>query len=359
MRCDITLRKNWRTNLPLSTKVFPKGCDFNLVDIAEVHAIAMELFVLRAVGDFEGMKARAERAARGSYGEAFKIAVEATRTVNDLGMSPHQMQVLALISFAAGLDVAPEIAGPLYLEDALPWWRFAQGTKAFTSQTYVDALRNCLALVSEPLVGPGSYWLQMSDIGWSALRVPDLEKIGHVTKTLSALGLDRQIHAIHRGARLNWRYLATQFEDSVGERLDFEFERLSGEAWRGELQGAVLLVEYKDGLHFDYADFDELYPTGSPYRTRLRHLDSYSPPAIQILGQILNGATPRIMYAAYTGCAVPTVDILTPKLAKYLQNETVATDMMELVSTLIEKSATVAQGYLTLMPKTVHLERYI
>jgi len=359
MRCDATLRKDWRTRLPPDTKVFPPGRDFNLVDIAEVHAIAMELFVLRSIGDLEGLRARAARAARGPYGSAFQIAVEATKNVNELGLSPHQMQLLALISFASGLDVAPKGSGPIYIEDALPWWRFARGAGAVTMEIYSEALANCLALATQPLVGAGSRWLQLANVGWYSLRNPSLETIGAVTQTVAALGLDRQIHAVHRGARLNWRYLATQLEASLGKRVDVHFERLSGEAWRGEIQSAVLLVEYKDGLHFDYADYQILYPEGSPYRSTVKDLDSYGSPSVQLMGQILNGALPRIMYAAYTGCAVPSLEVLKPKLSSYFESESTAASMVDLIRLLLERGAAVADGHLTLVPESVRLERYI
>jgi hypothetical protein len=358
-RCDVPLRKDWRTTLPLSTKVFPEGRDFNLVDIAEVHAIAMELFVLRALGDFDGLDARIERARQGSYGLAFAIAVDATKAANDLGLSPHQMQLLSLVSFASALDVAGVETGPVYLEEALPWWRFALGA-ALTAQTYVDALKNCLALVLNPLVGTGSRWLQLADVGfWTSPSTLSLERIGAMSMTLASLGLDRQIHAIHEGARLNFRYLASQLEVSFDGRIEDDFERLSPETWRGKLQSSVLLVEYKDGLHFRHADFDALYPKGNPHRASLKHLDDYAPAAVQIMGQILNGALPRISYAAYAGCLIPRLDILEPKLAAYLGNPALAASTIELLTLFLEGGASPNERYLTLAPKTVPLERYI
>jgi hypothetical protein len=108
--------------------VFPEGKRFNLVDIAEVHAIAMELFVLRAVGDVDRLHQRVERARSGPHGAALNVAIEATNEVNDLGLSPHQMQMLALIAFSSALDVPAPTTKTAYLEEVLPWWRFAAPT---------------------------------------------------------------------------------------------------------------------------------------------------------------------------------------------------------------------------------------
>lgn len=357
-RCEVPLRRTWRTRQPRKARVFPEGRDFNLVDIAEVHAIAMELFVLRAVGDLDALWARVDRARQGPYGTAFGIALDPTRHVNDLGLSPHQMQLLSLISFATAFDVAPDTPDPIYVEDALPWWRFSSGS-AFTAQAVTDALKNCMALSEKPLIGSGSRWLELADVGWGSLTNANPARVEGVTKTLTSLGLDRQIHAIHRGAGLNWRYIATQLEVSLENWADLKFERLSGEAWRGEVQRSVLLVEYRDGLHFDHADFEDFYPAGSPHRVGLKHLDSYASPIAQILGQIINGALPRIMYAAYSGCVVPRLDILEPKLADYLQNAELAASMIELVTLLLEEGVTPAQSHLTLLPKAVPRERYI
>lgn len=357
-RCEIPLRRTWRTRLPRKGRVFPEGRDFNLVDIAEVHAIAMELLVLRAVGDLDALWARVDRAREGPYGTAFEIALDATRGVNDLGLSPHQMQLLSLISFATAFDVAPEAADPVYVEDVLPWWRFSSGS-AFSATMVGDAIKNCMTLSRRPLIGPGSRWLEMADVDWGSLANTDLARIEGATKTLTSLGLDRQVHAIHRGASLNWRYIATQLEVSLENLADLKFERLSGEAWRGEVQRSVLLVEYRDGLYFGHADYGELYPAGSPYRMSLKHLDSYASPVAQILGQIINGALPRIMYAAYSGCVVPKLEILRPKLTDYLQNAKLAGSMIELVTLLLEDGVTPAQRQLTLLPDTVHRERYI
>jgi hypothetical protein len=357
-RCDIRLCGDWRTRLPPDTKVFPEEKAFNLVDIAEVHAIAMELFVLRAVGDLDGLKTRAERARQGSYGAAVRAAMAATSAVNDLGFSPHQMQMMALIAFSASLDVSLKPTETVYLEEALPWWRFTS-PEVFTPKTYIDALGNCLAIANTALVGPGSRWLQMAPGDWPLTGKPTEEKLSSFFMSLSSLGLDRQIHAIHQGAKLNWRYLATQFEMSANARHPHAFERLSPETWRAELQSAVLLVEYKDDLHFRHADYAELYPAGTPYRTSVKAIDSYGDPAYQLLGQILNGAIPRIMYAGYAGRLLPSLDVLEPKLAACLKSTKTATNAIFMLKTLIQGSMTVVEPYLTIAPASVAPDRYI
>jgi hypothetical protein len=357
-RCDIRLCRNWRTRLPRTTKVFPDDKRFNLVDIAEVHAIAMELFVLRAVGDFERLAERVEQARGGPYGAALDIAIQATREVNELGLSPHQMQMLALIACSSTLDVAAPSVTKVYLEDALPWWRFAAG-EALTAAVFGDGLRNCLAIAASPLVGAGSRWLQMAGGAWPLTEMASVEQLSAFVMSLSSLGLDRQIHAIHHGARLNWRYFLTQLETSFGLPEEMKFERLSGEAWRGEVQSAVLLAEYKDGFHFRYADFAELYPEGSPHRTTVKSLDHFGEPAYQLMSQILNGAVPRIMYAGYSGRLIPRLETLEPKLAAYFGNAELAAGTIYILKTLIEGAMTIVAPYLTFPPESIRLERYI
>lgn len=356
-RCDVAFPKDWRTKLPLDTKVFTPDRSFNLVDIAEVHAIAMELFILRAVGDFEAMNRRVEEARHSPYGAAVAIAVDATREVNELGVSPHQMQVQSLIAFSATVDIRAPSTKELYLEEVLPWWRFA--TKAaYQPATYIDALRNCLFLSTEPLIGPGSRWLQMVPMGPNALPETS-EGVSGLFQTLTSLGLDRQIHSIHRGATLNWRYLATQLEDIGENKVPFPFERLNGEEWRGHQQMAALLVEYTDGLSFQHADFDELYPADSPYRKAMPALNHYASPAYQLLAQLLNGALPRVAYASYAGRAVPALGVLEPKLANYFDNPELARSTIAMISPIVEGSMSVAGSHLTLMPETLSVDRYI
>jgi len=356
-RCDVPLNRRWLTRLPPTTKVFPKGRAFNLVDIAEVHAISMELFVLRAVGDLEGFRLRAERARAGPYGEAFGAAVGATSGANDLGMSPHQMQMMALLSFATGIDVRQGDEGPAYLEETLPWWRFTAG-ETLARTYYIDAARNCQTLCNTPLIGEGSRWIQLMDAPFETRGARSLARIAAVAMTITSLGIDRQIHAIHGGASLNWRYLASQLEADGAAEFPQGFERVDYKAWRGDLQRAVLLVEYSDGIYFQEAAFDHLYPPRSPAR-RMRHLGEYEHPMLQLAGQIISGAIPRINYAAYAGHAVPRLDVLTPKLAAYLGNAEAAGNLIEIIATLIEGRLAVVDGHVTLMPPMKAMHSYI
>lgn len=356
-RCEVRLNRNWRTKLPHTTRVFPEDRAFNLVDIAEVHAISMELFLLRAVSDLDAFHTRATRARSGPYGIAFGIAANVTKEVNELGMSPNQMQLLSLISFSAALDVVPEDAKPTYLEEALPWWRFSS-SNPFSTNVFLDTLQNCLALSTQKLIGEGSRWLQFADVPLSSFKRPSLSRITEVTKTVASLGLDRQVNAIHAGASLNWRFLATQWEETFGGELPMTFDRLSPQSWLPNLLTAVIMVEYRDGIFFRSADFSELYPAQCPLR-KLRHLDDYEHLIIQIAGQIINGAIPRITYAAYSGCAVPRLDILTPKLADYFQSASLAAQLIDLISALIQGHLSPAGRHATLAPITVRLERYI
>lgn len=250
-----------------------------------------------------------------------------------------------------------EPASVPYLEETLPWWRFSAG-ETLPRNYYVDALRNCQTLCTRPLIGEGSRWIQLMDAPFMTRGGRSLARIAATAKTITSLGIDRQIHAIHGGASLNWRYLASQLEADGGAEFPPGFERVDYKAWRGELQTAVLFVEYSDGIHFRAADFDELYAPGSPAR-RMQHLAEYEHPMLQLAGQIISGAIPRINYAAYAGHAVPRLDVLTPKLVAFFGNTETAESLIEIIATLIEGRLSVVGEHVTLVPAMKAMHSYI
>jgi hypothetical protein len=104
VRCDCAFVTAWKTRLPAETKVFPNGKCFNVTDIAECHAISDELFVLRALSDTNGLAKRADEARDGPFGRAVALAMDQTKGANDLGYSPHQMQIMALLSCCTAVE---------------------------------------------------------------------------------------------------------------------------------------------------------------------------------------------------------------------------------------------------------------
>jgi hypothetical protein len=360
-RCEVRFVTKWTTQLPPDTKVFPEGKVFNVTDIAEAHAMAGELFVLRAFQDMEGFERRRQAAATGPFGAAFAVGASATAAVNTLGISPHQVQLAALVACASTLDVANEEVEELVLEAALPWWRFTS-PDVLKAGLVVDALRNCRNMSAMPLINAGSRWLIFTDVDLQArLDGPQAywERLTNVVTSLQSLSLDLQIRAIHQGLSLNARYLVSMLADSNAGIALGEFSRLSPEAWRSELLLAVLLIEYSDEFFFPGDDLDEVYGPDDPIR-RLRLYPLLQRPGYQLLGHILNGATHRTLYAAYARRLIPRSEVLQPKFEKLVGAET-ARFMRDIVAALFERGFGIGVdlAHLNVLPDYIPADRYI
>lgn len=361
-RCDVQFVTRWRTRLPEQTRVFPPEKAFNVMDIAEVHAIAAELFALRAFGDVEGFSKRKTQAEAGPFAAAFASAVAATRHVNQLGLSPHQMQIAALIACSAPLDVSSE-TGLAYLEETLPWWRFASRS-ILESALVMDALRQCMSLAGATLIGQGSGWLKFLDHDEIAEPAENPEAytryLAALTTSLSALGLDLQVHALHQGLSLNWRFLLTLVVGSNPPPNVPKFDRLSDQSWRSALLLAIPLLEYNDSLLFHGPDLDEIYAQDNPLR-QMRMFKKFKQRDYQLLAHLLNGAAARTNYAAYAGKLIPRSEVLHPKIAKALGTRAAADLICTVLAHLFESGAgvSIAPMHLSVVPQTLPRERYI
>ena len=362
-RCEVRFVTDWRTRLSKKTLVFPRDKSFNVLDIAEVHAIASELFALRALGDLDGFSARRAQAEAGPFASAFAVAVAATRHVNELGLSPHQFQMAALVACSAPLDVSVETDAN-YVEKALPWWRFAS-KDVLGPDLVMDSMRQCMSLAGEKLIGAGSNWLKFLEHGpvTPSEMTPKAYSLylEALITSLRSLGLDLQIHSLHRGLSLNWRYLLTVIlESNPGFPELPGFERLSHQDWRSELQLAIPFLEYTDGLLFHGVDMDDVYAPDNPIR-RLQMFQRFETREFQLLAHLLNGATARTSYAAYAGKLIPRSEVLHAKIAATLGSSNVADFICKLMAHLFEGGAglSIASEHFSVVPPTVPRDRYI
>jgi hypothetical protein len=362
-RCEVRFVIDWRSRLPQETRVFPPEKAFNAMDIAEVHAIAAELFALRAFGDLDGFRARRAQAEAGPFASAFAVAVAATAHVNELGLSPHQFQIAALVSCSSLLDVADE-AKTNYVEDVLPWWRFAS-KGVLGPDLVMDSVRQCMSLSMERLIGAGSNWIRVLEHGPidPSSTPPDAYAayLEALITSLGTLGLDLQVHSLHQGLGLNWRFLLTLvLESNPKMPAPPGFTRLSYQSWRSELQLAIPLLEYTDELLFPGTDLGKVYASDHPFR-KLHMFQRFEQREFQLLAHLLNGAMARTNYAAYAGKLIPRSDVLRPKITATLGSSKAADLICKLLAHLFEGGGglSIAPGFLTVVPRTVARDRYI
>jgi hypothetical protein len=89
-RCDITISEKWVSYLPGSEKVFIPGRDFNCMGLAEVHACAHELYLLRAFRDLVGFRRREKAFLDDQFGACFEAVREYVRFDNEVGYDPRE-----------------------------------------------------------------------------------------------------------------------------------------------------------------------------------------------------------------------------------------------------------------------------
>lgn len=360
-RCEVPFTTAWTSRLPEGTLVFPRELSFNVMDIAEVHAISAELFALRAVGDIEGFTRRRAEAEAGPFHAAFATGVALTKEVNDLGLSPHQMQMAAIIACSGALDVHRE-QSVCYLEDELPWWRFGD-PQIFHSEMVKGATKNCISLSREPLIGADSNWLRITDYEPASSVVRpnriDAQSFSSLVVSLASLGLDLQIYGLHQGLELNWRFLVSTLVASDPSAPGIGGERISYQEWREKLHLSIYMIEYTDGILFHGADLDDIYPPESPVR-RVNAFSRFQSPTYQLLAHLLNGAIARTNFAAYAGKIIPRSDVLHGKIAALFDTDT-ADFICDVMAHMFEAGAAmpVAPHHLTFAPKSVPRDRYV
>jgi len=260
------------------------------------------------------------------------------------------------------LDVAGGLGRELVVEEGLPWWRFTS-SEVLGPRLLGDALLNCQNLAESRLVETGSQWLTFKDADFSAAKddpESQREEIFNLVTSLASLGLDLQIRAIHQGSKLNARYLLTVMQESNPGLPMPPFQRLPAEAWRQQMQIAIPLVEYKDEFLFTGEDLDKIYGSNNPLK-QLKIYKQLQNPAYQLLAHIINGATPRTLYAAYACNLVPHSKMLLPKFEKLVGKNTAAR-MHDLVAGLFDRGLVVGLEFLdhlNVLPDYVEADRFI
>jgi hypothetical protein len=311
-RCVVDPCVTWTTRLDPKTKVFPPGKTFNVVDIAESHAIAKELFILRAVGDRIGFEARLLEATQGQFGVCFKRSIEIAEHENEIRFSPHKIQMAAVIACSAKIDISQSGVVQLYLEEQLPWWKYTEDV--FSAGAITQSLESLYSQLTVPLIGAGSKWLVLH-----VLDVPEPSGTGNEARvsnhlqTLSSFGLDLQMHLIHQGSKENLTFFleSMKYQDAPVPESVFD-------AWNAFLFLNQAFIEYSDAIFHRELDLAAIYKEDHPWR-QLSGFASLELPAMQLLGHILNGAFTRRAIAMYTRSIVPRTDVIADKLYKFVR----------------------------------------
>lgn len=305
-RCDTSHLIKWTTSLALDSKVFPNGRAFNVLDIAECHAIAKEVFILRALGDLQGAQDRIESSYNGPFAACMQKAVDIANYNNPIGFSPHGVQIAALLACSSSLDLTISESRESRIEEELPWWRISDRS-IFEGQSY----ESLMSLAGEPIIGPGSNWILFSDFESNS----NDNSFENLITTLSSFGLDQQIYNIHRGAECNAKFLVESLQISqTGLNQDAYDE------WDNFLFLNKAMVEFTDAILFRGTDVSVIYPEEHPI-WELSGMEQLRLPHYQILSHIINGAIVRQSLALYIRVSIPTIDIIINKIKKYIANE--------------------------------------
>ena len=345
-RCECSFPKEWKTRLAADELVFPEQYGFNMTDIAECHAVSAELLHLRALGDMDGFKSRSHEFRAAQFARAFVHAESVATTSDVFGISPHFVQLHAMMSFCGQIDTTD--VAERYVEDEFPWWRF-RSDKLGNSGRIAECLLSLSNWGERPLFGEDSRWIQ-----YGAGNPLAADQIERFLGSLASFGLEMQVQQIHAGARINARYLATMLNDSATSKKRLPFEPLTTEQWREKLFFATPFIEYTDGFLFNGYDLDEAVKPDHPLR-KLPVFDYLRIEGYQMLAHLINGASARNSYAEFAGCIVPSVEILKGKLARQLRSEQLAGEFCKLLSNVYETG----RPHLRLLPAGAGRTRYI
>jgi hypothetical protein len=312
-RCCMHSRVTWTTRLDPETKVFPPGKAFNVVDIAECHAIAKELFILRAVGDRIGFDARLADAIRGQFGPCITQSIEIAKYANEIGFSPHGIQMAAVIACSAKIDISQSEVVQLCLEEQLPWWKYTESV--FSAEATLQSIESLHSQSTRPLIGAGSKWIvfyprETGESSGSAYR------FSHYLQTLASFGLDLQIYLIHQGLKENLTFLTETVKHTLNHR-DTPVPESVFNTWNAFLFLNQAFIEYSDGLFHRELDIATIYKEDHPLRRQLSDLVSL--PAMQLLAHILNGAFTRRAIAVYTRSTIPRSEVIANKLYEFVR----------------------------------------
>lgn len=309
-RCGVAPSIHWTSRSDtLDSKVFRPHTAFNLMDIIECHAIAKELYLLRAVGDLNGFKVRLEKATGGQWGLCLKQMIEMAKMPNEIGFSPHAIQMAALLACSGTIDIVQKEPLEVCIEDELPWWRLTGPENINSSGSYLRSIESLSALNSEPLIGAGSQWIRFSMADDDGSASPAAQFI----EDLSSFGLDLQIALIHRGAHQNLVFLMENLVHPQNtEPLEAAFEQ-----WNSFLLLNKAFVEYDDTFFLFYMDLDQLHKQTSPLR-QLPCFQRLYWPHNQFMAHLVNGALIRRTIAQYEHMLIPSSAIIMNKLDKFI-----------------------------------------
>lgn len=314
-RCGLPWNGNWCTELPPSTKLFNEELSFNARDMFEVHAIARELWIMRAFNDFAGLSQRIESACD-LYGDCFTFISENFEKDDEVGFYINPIQEVVLLACSSGLDItACDSSGMLRVEDHIPWWRLKRLLKtdeeinspSINGEYFILSLQHCGRLSESPIHTQNSNWTEFH------ARVGDMN-IEKEIKSVISLGTDVLIHFLKNGVSYNANYLANTLENGP---TDEGYRK-----WYDSLYRNICLIEYEDEVWFNsldsYADAFESFPIMQLNSDGFSYLTA---PYMPIIGIVLVSTLVNSAICAYEGNFSPKVQSIVKKLKKSIVSE--------------------------------------
>jgi hypothetical protein len=329
-RCAVVAQGKWSTRLKLDAKVFPPEKTFNVMDIAECHAIAKELYLLRAMHDRQGFDSRLAEAIRGQFGPCLEKARNITDFKNEVGFSPHMIQLASLLACSGQIDVSQHDEVELFIEEQLPWWRFSDKEIIFSGGSFYQSIKGLETLSRKPLIGAGSGWLRL----YSLENFSDQQSMNNFITTLTSFGLDVQVNLIHQGAHSNLLFLM----DSIKHANQSPTPAEAFDKWSRFLFLNNAFVEYRETFFLHTVDVDSMYENSQSIR-ELSGFSHFRWPLNQLLAHIFNGGIVRRTIATFSHIAIPSSKILSGKLERFVNdNYEGATDAQRAAVTQIGKT---------------------
>ena len=317
-RCDANFVRHWHSNLPLDTPLFDHAAPFNAQNIAEAHAVSAELFRLRAIGDLDLFDRRLEDLRLGVHRTVLAQCDGYPSDGDGAQFSPYFVQQMCLLSFCGPVDVRAGERESALIEEALPWFRLPF-VRDLSSDAVLSSMRNLFELSNNPLIGPGSQWMQFR----STPKTTDLDEVegildqidpGEFLLSVTSMGIDLQILQIHRGISANYRFLSGIMSDAIREQDPaFEYKGIDFDEWNCEMIGTVPIIEYSDILLLNAVDMDEHYSDHVIAETGW--FEFFRGPVRQAFAIFLAGSSSRYNAAAYFGHFLPDYGAFVERLA--------------------------------------------
>lgn len=295
-RCGLSFTTEWTTNLPPETSLFPEHLSFNARDLIEVHAIAREIWILRAFGDIQGAIKRVDQVKNQLYGECFSYLEKHLKTTDLIGFAVFPMQKLVLLACSSALDLTTcQKHNELIIEQHLPWWRLENilnesDRKVSEYGFLVDSIMCLNKLCSEPVFNLESNWLRYYSFERKGPNSIDKDK-DHLNFIMDAnnmlsLGMDVQLHIIHQGAKANLDFL-TAIISYKGKPPQPKIEE-----WHNRLRLSICIIEYENGVWYnDSLNFNHI----------MKHTDLVKDPNLKYLNYPFMSIIAVVLMSAYIG----------------------------------------------------------